>query len=263
MPKQLAPVFFLIYAMTGPVAAQVVSDEAANAFDREDRRSRALIHTLNCARRVAALRQRGAFGPRDSLGGSGQCMEAGNRTIGIFLESDSPFVRVTRFSAVDLGTLSRITDPVDTAAALAVRRAQDDALMQGNALFEKLDRQYTPMTFRFDGDSIEVWLTPVTLLSGPPYSAGGELGFLYAPDGKTLGRKIDATAEYRTVAVPDSGEVPIASRQDRIPLMSELLLANLLSAHGRVPVIGLKSGASARLVGQGPSAMWIHFVRPP
>ena len=244
-------------AAAAPVelAAQAPAD--ADAFDRQDRRARALIRQVRCAQHVAGLRQRGVFGPVDSLGGSGQCTVVDGKFVGIFLEPDSQVVRATRFSAVDLATSTRRTAPIDTAAVLAVLRASWNAQERGAPEFEKENRQYTPMPFRFDGDSIEVWLFPVAVITGQPLTVGGERGYVYSPDGHTLARTIDASATWRTFALADTGVARIPSDQARTPLLSELVIANVLHGAGHRVLIEMRE-ASAALVGEGESSVWMH-----
>jgi hypothetical protein len=230
------------------------------AFDRADRRSRALISTVRCAQQVSLARARGLFGPVDSLGRFGQCVVVDHRLVGVFMEVDTQFVSATRFTAVDLAASARRTAPMDTAAVVALARAEWVAQSRGAESFAKTDRQYTPMTFRFDGDSIEAWLIPVALFTGEPFTLGGERGYVFTPDGRTLVREIDAFRDYRTVVIPDTGAVHIVSREQAVPALSELVLANLLNGAGRSVSIDMP-GVSSTLVGRGAAAVWMHLLQ--
>jgi hypothetical protein len=242
--------------------AQAAGDVAMPGFDKADRRSRVLLGTIRCAQGVSMARARGEFGSIDSLGRNGQCIRVDGRAIGIFMDVDTQFVATTRFTAVDLAAHTRYTAPLDTVAVLAVARAEYAAQMRGAPSFLELKRPYSPIAFRFDGDSIEVWLIPVTLVRGQPFTLGGERGYVYAPDGRTLAREIDASADYRPIAVPDTGAVNIVSQSTSLPSLSELVLANGLNSIGRNVAIVWTRGTSA-LAGRGEQAVWIHLARTP
>jgi hypothetical protein len=257
-------------ALTGAATlsfANVLCAQSANPvqraeFDRADRRSRDLISTVRCAQQVSMARARGLFGPVDSLGRSGQCVAVDRRYVGVFMDVDTQFVSTTRFAAVDLAAQARRTAPMDTAAVLALARAEWAAQSHGAESFASANRQYTPMTFRFDGDSIEAWLVPVTLLMGPPFTLGGERGYVFTPDGRTLVREIDASHDFRTVVVPDTGIVHIVSREQAVPTLSELVLANALNGAGRSVSIDMP-GVSSILAGRGAAAIWMHVLHKP
>jgi hypothetical protein len=232
-------------------------------FDQADRRARALLRTMRCAQGVGMARARGEFGPVDSLGRIGQCITVEGRAVGVFFDADSPYVSVKRFSAVDLGTHARRTAPLDTSRVLAVARAEQAAYSHGaNTPFETEQRPFAPLAFRFDGDSIEVWLIPASLVMGPPFTVGGERGYLFTPDGRTLVRETDAFGDYRPIVLPDTGTVTIASRGTVFPSLSEMVLANALNAAGRPVAIQWAAGTSV-LAGRGDRATWMHLSRTP
>lgn len=252
-------------AFSSPRTARAQAPSAVDlaAFDKADRRAGELLRILRCARGISMARARQEFGPADSLGHIGQCVTVDGRAVGVFLEADTPFVRTTRFSAVDLTSHTRRSAPMDTSAVLAVARAelaaQSPNVLEG---FYKAKRPYSPMAFRFDGDSIEVWLIPVSLVMGPPYTVGGERGFVFSPDGRTLVREVDAFADYRPIVVPDTGTVNIASRSRSTPSLSEFVLANGLNRLGRTVAIQWTAGTSV-LTGQGERAVWMHLTSKP
>jgi hypothetical protein len=248
-----------------PMAARAQTSAPIDlaSFDQADRRARTLLSTIRCAQSAGSARAQGEFGPVDALGGIGQCITIDGRTLGVFFDADSPYVAVKRFSAVDLGTHMRRTAPLDTSRVLAVVRAEQAAYWHGaNTPFEKEDRPFAPVAFRFDGDSIEVWLIPASLVMGPPFTVGGERGYLFTPDGRTLVRTTDAFGDYRPIAIPDTGAVNIASRGTTVPSLSELVLANGLTGAGRSVAIQW-AGITSVLAGQGGQAVWMHLTRKP
>lgn len=247
-----------------PVRAQtqpVLSDaNRAAAFDRLDRTSRMLIATVDCARAGAKARAQGVFGPPDSVGRWGQCLHKDGRAFGVFFTPDSTFTIAQNLRVVDFANSVRYRGDVDTAAILAEARASREAVRKGMPSFVSAQRQFAPLSMRSDGDSIEVWLLPAGLLLGKTPTVGGERGFVYSSDGRTLAREIDASAQFRTISIPDSGRVEIRSSEDDLPLISELIATNLLHDQGR-DVQLVTNAYTSRLVGPGSSAAWLQIHR--
>lgn len=238
-------------------SGHATSDDPAG-FDRADRLSRAVIQQIRCAQHVSRLRQSGVFGPLDSLGRKGQCAVVGDRYVGIFFDSDTLFDRVSRFSAVDLGSSTRRSEPLDTAAVLAVARASRTAQLRGRDAYERSQRPYAPLAFRFDGDSVQVWLIPASVFASPR-TLGGERGYEFSPDGRTLVREIDRFDVVETLSIPDTGVVRILSRERTVPLISELIAANLLHEKGRR--ISIETEQESVILGEGETAPWVHVAR--
>ena len=239
-------------------SGHATSDDPAS-FDRADRLSRAVIQQIRCAQHVSRLRQSGVFGPLDSLGRKGQCPVVGDRYVGIFFDSDTLFDSVSRFSAVDLASSTRRLEPLDTASILAVARASRTAQLRGRDAYERSQRPYAPVAFRFDGDSVQVWLIPVSVFAASPLTVGGERGYEFSPDGRTLVREIDRFDVVETLSIPDTGVVRILSRERTVPFISELIVANLLHEKGRR--ISIETEHESVMLGEGEAAPWIHVAR--
>jgi hypothetical protein len=251
-----------LFSESTPAQSPVPSGAYVAAFDRADRRSRAFIDAVRCAQAVSSARRAGLFGPADSVGAIGQCIRSPGVAIGVFMDVDTQFVTPTRFAVVDLAKRARRTGPVDTAAVMAVARATREAQVRGADAYERANRPYAPISFRFDGDSIEVWLVPASLLMGHPFSIGGERGYVFTPDGRRLVREVDAFGDYRSVTVPDTGNVRFIGRDRASPALSELVFANGMNDMGRSVSIDWPDGTSV-LRGRGASAVWMHAVRKP
>jgi hypothetical protein len=233
-------------------------EAGATAFDLQDRRARELLYVAQCAGYVGSLRAQGRFGPADSIGNSGFCIDFQGQRLGGFLQTDSAITRIERLAAVSLASGARYTGPLDTASLLARERADVDGQTRGYATFAKLDRQFSPWTMTSRGDSLSAWLIPHAVLMGS--ALGGELGFLYSSDGRTMVKEINASSAFRPFAIPDTGTVTIRSGEVELPLVSELLIANALNARGRSVTIVTTKFAST-LAGRGASAMWVHVLR--
>lgn len=232
----------------------------AVAFDRADRRAQSLIAVLSCSFALNQARQQGVFGPADP-GASGACFTAGGSLVGVSYSTDSAFSRLLKVIAVDL-TTRKPYQALDYNRILAEARARGDALNRGLPAFRQAGRVFGPIAIRFDGDSLEVWLMPVAVLAGGPGAAtGGERGFVYSPDGRTLAREVNSFSEYRPAQVPDTGTVRIQSRERDVPLTSELVLARMLNANGRSVTIET-SQFSFVLAGRGTAATWTRLPQP-
>lgn len=248
-----------------PIHAQTqasLSDSSrAATFDRLDRTSRMLIATISCARSSARARADGLFGPPDSLGRRGQCLRKDGRAFGVFFTPDSTFTKALLLRVLDIAKGVRYLGPVDTTAILAEARAAREAVLKGFPSFQREQRQFAPFSMRSVGDTIEVWLLPAGLLMGrTPSTVGGERGFIYSPDGRTLAREIDAFDRHRALSIPDSGRVDILSREENLPLVSELIATNLLYDQGREVQL-VTNAFAAQLVGPESAPTWIHIRR--
>lgn len=240
-----------------PAGAEAAPSEAFSlAFDREDRRARTLLGMIDCARRVAQLRAAGRFGPPDSLGDRGQCLRTDSTALGVFFSLDEAGTRAERLRALDLRTGQRWTAPLDTAAAVAPVMALRDAFADGAAPFVRANRQFGPMSMRFDGDSIEVWFVPLDLLRADgPVALGGERGFVYTPDGRTRVRQLDAGVDFGAWSAPDTGRVVLVSDHE-IPPLSHLLAFYVLQSRRRQVVL-VSRGHTFQASGPGVMAPWL------
>jgi hypothetical protein len=220
-----------------------------------------LIATVGCARRSAEARTNGLFGPPDSLGRRGQCLRKDGHAYGVFFTPDSTYTKALNLRVLDLANGVRYLGAVDTTAILAETRVTGEALLKGFPSFQREARQFVPLSMRTDGDSIEVWLLPVGILMGrSPSTVGGERAFIYSPDGRTLARAIDASDRYRSLAIPDSGNVEILSQEEDLPLVSELIVTNILHDRGRAVQLVTKM-FGAQLIGTGSNSTWVQMRR--
>lgn len=165
-----------VLAFAHVLGAQSPMTDTSAAFDRADRESRTYLATLRCAIQVSTARRDGVFGPVDSLGAIGECLNRDGRWIGVFFDADSTLAHATRISAVDLAGGQRIDVSADTTTLLQVARAEHTAILRGMDVYETANRQFSPTSFLFGGDTIEVWLMPRSVVTASPLSVGGEWG---------------------------------------------------------------------------------------
>lgn len=231
------------------------------AFDLADRRAREVVQAIRCEGLLTSMRVAGMFGPADSLGSVGFCSSAGGRAIGVVLQPNDEATRAERFTAVDLVSEERVRAAVDTASFLARAYATRDAIRRAADAFVAAQRPFGPVTILAPGDSIEVWILPLAVLGGADEVAvGGERGFIYSPDGRTLVREMDAFDRYRVLALSDTVEIVIESADPETPLLTELLFASLLAEVDEVVTIHTRSHRSI-LVGSGAESLWMHVRR--
>jgi len=248
-----------------PVHAQTETPAATAhslGFDRLDRTSRALLSTVICARNAGYLRGVGVLGPADSVGRTGLCLRQGDRTLAAYFTPDSAFSHAVDLRVLDIADSARYRGQVDTSAILAQARAAYEAVRKGFASYQQSRRAFTPVTIRSDGDSIEVWLLPLGFFSQPaPTAVGGERGYIYSPDGRTLVREINAFDRHRALAVPDTGLVEIVSMETDLPLMSELMATNRMYGKGRE--VRIVTDAFISQLVRGPPEVWVQLKRRP
>jgi hypothetical protein len=179
----------------------------------------------------------------------------------VFFTPDSTFAKALNLRVVDISTRERYLGPVDTTAILVEARVANEAVLKGFPSYQREQRQFAPFSMRSDGDSIEVWLLPAGLLMGRmPSAVGGERAFIYSPDGRTLAREIDAFDRYRAITIPDTGRVQILSREDDLPLVSELIATNFLYYEGREVQL-ITNAFISQLVGPKLAPVWVQLRR--
>lgn len=247
----------MLQAQTQSLAAD---STRALAFDRLDRTSRTLLSTVECAAKASYLRESGVLGPVDSVGRTGLCLRRNGRMLAAYFTPDSAYRKAANVRVVDIAGSVRYPGPVDTSAILAQIRATTEAVIRGFPSFQQEKRAFAPVSMRSDGDSVEIWLLPLGLFAQPaPTAIGGERAYIYSPDGRTLVREIDAFERHRALAVPDTGLVEIVSREDDLPLVSELIAANRLHTTGR-EVRVVTTAVISQLV-RGPPEVWVQLKR--
>jgi hypothetical protein len=241
-----------------PLAAQSTPVPAADrprVFDTADREAQSVTWVMECAQMGARARNRGVFGPVDSLGPFGLCVRIGPTRHGVFMDADSALTRASNVRLVNFATMARSTAPLDTAALLGELRAKRAAMRLGAPGYAAERRQFVPLSYRDEDDGrVHVWLIPGALLDGE--ALGGERWWVFAPDGATVLESHDAGAQWRPFTLPTTRDVTITSTEADIPLLSEFMLANLLARGGRVPSIVTGTHTST-LTGD----TWVHVRR--
>jgi hypothetical protein len=247
-----------MYAQTQPLADSV----RALAFDRLDRMSRTLLSTVWCAQRSGYLRGVGVLGNADSVGRTGLCLRKDGRALAAYFTSDSTYSKAVDLRVLDVADSAWYRGPVDTAAILSQARAANEAVRKGFPSYQQRRRAFSPVSIRSDGDTIEVWLLPLGHFVQPaPTAVGGERGYIYSPDGRTLVREIDAFDRHRALAVPDTGLVEIVSMEDDLPLVSELMATNRM--HGKGREVRIVTDAFMSQLVRGPPELWVQLKRRP
>lgn len=256
--SRTALIIFTALALHGSqMSAQGLSGAESKAFDRGDRESRALLATIACMDRLTvAVREKRVVSYEPWMTAR-QCVVINKHDVWVTIGGDTMLTRATRVKAYDLTTSAPYAARVNTASVLALARAERRVAFRVSMRFQAAKRPAAPLTFRIDRDSIAVWMVPRTLLSGDPWTLGGELGGVFSPDGREFVREVDRFDQYRTTTVADTGVVRIVSGQVRIPSISEFVLANQLHARDRSIVIEMPWGTSALARGTGSKWVWV------
>lgn len=262
--RSLALGVMVALAAPAPALAQAPTapqDRFQAGFDALDARARVAIQHIRCTGLMTSLVVQGSFGPADSLGSSGHCAGADGRAVGVLLEPDSAFERVVRMSTVDLISEERVQVPVDTARLLARACATADASLRGAPAYHAASRRFATVTLDAPGGAIEVWLLPADILGGSEVTAvGGERGYIYAPDGRTLTSEVDLFEAYRPVVLSDTTEIVITHHDLDLPPLSTMILASLIAEAGEVVTIETRTRRSI-LAGGGAEGVWMHVRR--
>jgi hypothetical protein len=238
------------------------ADPQFNAeFDLADQRAQTLAWTLECYNQFGLLVQRGAIASirsTTSVGNSTVCFSAGNRraVANFTLRPDS--TRFAQFVAVDLASGDALTMPLDTMRLRDEGIALLSAIGRNMAMPDSVSQEYLPVSMRTTADSIEIWLLRARMFQGLGFSVGGELGYVFSPDGRALVREIGTTSTYRTLGIEPGRPVVITSVETRLPTTSELLLANLLATRGAPVSLQTATRKSTLMAG---ATMWVHATR--
>ncbi len=189
---------------------------------RNDRAVDAL-HYFQCMSAVIAAVRSGELGnvPREW---STTCVNQRGEWRGVFGQLTEIGIDIKLQIAVRAGKIVRVTDRVDTARVSGAARALLRGLaspVPGKGAFE-----LTPVPLPED-KFIEVWFLPVP--NDPAHAiVGGDSLIQMSADGKReLGHGKSATPIRASTLTPDSKTITILSLEERIPAVSELLLAHL------------------------------------
>ena len=192
-------------------------------FAERDARALDALAYLRCLKTTLRAIQTGVLGqvPRAWLL---TCVEQEREWRGVFgeLTDEAPGIRVHRQFALR-GSGVVVSDPIDTARVNGVARALLRGLnapLPGNGKYEFLPVPLPQATF------IEVWFLPVP---GKPTMAivgGDSLIQMSSDGGRELGHS-RSTSPIRTLSVSPGSGYTLASIEERIPLLSELMLAHM------------------------------------
>ena len=192
-------------------------------FAERDKRALDALGYLRCLQVTLSAIQSGRLGqvPREWLM---TCVKQESEWRGVFSEltQDAPGIRVQRQFALRGGGMP-VDDAIDTATVAGITRA----MLRGLAapLPGKGSYEFMPVPL-MQGTYIEVWFLPVP--SNPQRAVvGGDSLIQMSADGvRELGHARSAPP-IRTISVSGGQTLSIASVEERIPQLSELMLAHL------------------------------------
>lgn len=262
-PLFLTAALAFVFAAAWPVTTcGAQADPQFNAeFDRADRRAQTLAWTIECYSQFGVLVQRGAIASipsTASVGGTTVCFREGNRRAAANFTLRPDATGFAQFVAVHLASGEALTTPLDTTRLRDEGFALRSAIRRNVAMPDSISREYLPISMRTTADSIEIWMLRSRMFQGLEFSVGGELGYVFSPDGRALVREIGSTGTYRTLDIEPGRPVMITSVETRMPTTSELLLANLLAARGAPVSVQTATLRSTLMTG---ATMWVHVKR--
>jgi hypothetical protein len=192
-------------------------------FAERDARAVAALNYLRCLRGTLRAIQTGALGqvPREwTL----TCVEEKGEWRGVLSQftDGEPGVKVQRQFAMR-GSGAVVTDPIDTAKVAGVARA----LVRGIAapLPGKGRHEYLPVPLR-QPTFIELWYLPVPTDPSRAVVGGDSLIQLSVDGSRELGHS-RSTPPIRTFSVAPGSSYLLVSGEERIPLLSELMVAHM------------------------------------
>lgn len=192
-------------------------------FAERDNRALAALSYLRCLQNTLRGVQTGLLGqvPRAWLM---SCVQQGDEWRGVFAElsEDAPGVKVHAQFAVR-GTGMRVRDPIDTAKVGGVVRAMLRGIaapLPGGGKHQFMPVPLPQKTF------IEVWFVPVPTTPSNAVVGGDSLIQMSLDGTRELGHS-RTTPPVRTVEVMPGAEYLLKSTEERIPLLSELMVAHM------------------------------------
>ncbi len=206
-----------------PATARI-PDTFEELFAYRDARATAALGYLRCMESTIAALRAGTLGavPR---GASVTCVQQGEEWRGVFgeLTDSAPGIRVqAQYALRGEGMLVR--DAIDTARVSGTARA----LLRGlsTPLAQSRAAEFVPVPLPQNG-YVEVWLVP---LPGSParVTVGGDSLIQMSGDGvRELGHSRTTSALRQFAIEPASGSYTLRSSEERVPLLSELLVARM------------------------------------
>ena len=192
-------------------------------FAERDQRATDALSYLRCLRVTLRAMQMGALGlvPREWVL---TCVEQGSEWRGVFVDlaGNDGTARVQKqFALRDNGKV--VSDPVDTAKVVGVARALvrgTTAPLPGKGQHEFLPVPLPHATF------IEVWFLPVPSDPARAVVGGDSLIQMNVDGTRELGHS-RSTSPIRTLSVTAGPSYSLKSLEERIPLISELMLAHM------------------------------------
>lgn len=235
----------------------VVPTTFAGLFAARDARASESLGYLRCLSGTVGALRAGALGgvPREW---SMTCVRQGREWRGVFgqLTDDGILVRLQyafRGARGDRGVLTR--DPIDTSVVNGTARALLRGLsapLPGAGRFE-----FTPVPLPQD-KFIEVWFLPMASTPVRAVVGGDSLIQMSADGSRELGHG-RTTPPIRTVSVPLEGaRWTLASSEDRLPTVSELLIAHM--AIDLVPEVRVVTRQYESILTRGRPG-WTHRKR--
>lgn len=224
-------------------------------FAERDERARAVIGFTGCMQQTMQATRSGALGVA-SPSWSIACIQQGREWRGLLVElkKDDAVIVHRQFALRGAGVVVR--EPLDTAAAGTIARAMRRGLsapLPGRGVAD-----FTPVALVQKGYS-EIWFLPVSDASSRIVIGGDSLIQMTDDGTRELGHaKFTPRIRVLPAPAPGTASLLIPSREERLPLVSEIVAARL--ALPRVAEVRIRTAQYDAVLSRA-TGKWTHTAR--
>ena len=229
-------------------------------FDKRDRRARTLITYTGCLNRLAGFVRKGTLSADYTVNSFIFCAHTDGVLRGVMGRTNDSRGRLENLALLDVTDGIVLSVPTDTTRLLALVRATLRTKDLARPRYQDTGVEFLAIPLRFDGDTVEVWTIPSSLLSRAPQT-GGTIGYRFSPATGVLVETVDELLPSLAVQIEiDGAPVTIESAEVLLPTQAEVFLANLLHLRGKAVRI-VTGRLESDIAGSGSNTVWTHTLK--